>query len=64
MFLVGNKADKEESREVSREKAEQFRKEKGIHFHFEASAKSGDNVENIFITASKMLFMNHKDKIV
>ncbi len=63
MFLVGNKKDKESEREVSLEKAEQFRKEKGIHFFFEASAKSGDNVENIFITAAKMLYHSFKDKI-
>ena len=63
MFLIGNKKDREGEREVSWEKAEAFRKEKGIHFFFEASAKSGDNVEKIFITAAKLLYNNFKDKI-
>jgi small GTP-binding protein len=63
MFLIGNKKDKEADRAVSLEKAEQFRKEKGIHFFFEASARSGENVERMFIMASKMLYHNYKDKI-
>jgi Ras-related protein Rab-14 len=63
MFLIGNKKDCESMREVSREKAEQFRRENGIHFFFETSAKSGENVENIFIMAAKMLYHNFKDKI-
>lgn len=64
MFLIGNKVDREAEREVSKEKAEAFRKEKGIHFFFEASARNGINVEQIFLCASKMLYLNFKDKII
>eukprot|EP00347_Sterkiella_histriomuscorum_P008383 403345307 len=63
MFLIGNKKDLESQREVSIERAEQFRREKGIHFFFETSARTGENVENIFIMAAKMLYHNFKDKI-
>ena len=63
MFLIGNKKDRESEREVTREMAEEFRKDKGIHYFVEASAKTGDNVENMFIMASKMLYTHFKAKI-
>ena len=63
VFLVGNKKDMEEKREVSKDRVEAFKKDKGIHFHFETSAKSGENIENLFITASKILHHIFKDKI-
>ena len=63
VFLVGNKKDMEEKREVSQDRVDAFKHEKGIHFHFETSAKSGENIESLFITASKILYHNFKDKI-
>jgi GTPase SAR1 family protein len=63
MFLIGNKKDREDEREVSKERAESFRREKGIHFYFETSAKTGENVEEIFIVGAKMLYTNFKDRI-
>jgi GTPase SAR1 family protein len=63
VFLVGNKKDMEDKREVSAERVEAFKREKGIKFHFETSAKTGENIENLFITASKILYHNFKDKI-
>ena len=63
LFLVGNKKDMEDKREVSVERVEQFKREKGIRFHFETSAKSGENIENLFIMASKILYHSFKDKI-
>jgi Ras-related protein Rab-14 len=63
VFLVGNKKDMEDKREVSVDRVEAFKREKGIQFHFETSAKSGENIENLFITASKILYHNFKDKI-
>lgn len=46
-LLVGNKSDLEASREVPKEKAEQFCKEFGMD-HLETSAKSGENVLKSF----------------
>ena len=46
-LLVGNKSDLEASREVTREKAEQFCIEHGMEM-LETSAKSGDNVLKAF----------------
>jgi GTPase SAR1 family protein len=45
--LVGNKLDLQANREVSKEEAEQYATESGLLF-LEASAKTGDNVVDIF----------------
>ena len=63
VFLVANKKDREQDREVSTEKGEQFARENGIDLFFETSAKSGDNVEETFITSAKMLLRKHYRKI-
>jgi len=47
IVLIGNKADLEESRQVPIEVAQQLADELGIK-HFETSAKSGDNVTELF----------------
>jgi len=62
IFLVGNKQDMESEREVSREAALAFQRKYNIKYFCETSAKSGENVENLFINASKFLFnMLHAD---
>ena len=53
----------EDKREVSLERVEKFKKDRGIMFHFETSAKTGENIENLFIFASKVLYHNFKDKM-
>mmetsp|Transcript_6449 Transcript_6449/g.10950 ORF Transcript_6449/g.10950 Transcript_6449/m.10950 type:complete len:113 (+) Transcript_6449:231-569(+) len=45
VFLVGNKKDLEEKREVTQDRVEHFKREKGIMFSFETSSKSGENIE-------------------
>lgn len=47
-MLVGNKLDMEGSRRTSREMGEQFAQEEGLLFT-EASAKTGDGVEELFL---------------
>lgn len=63
LFLVGNKKDKEEEREVTADRVEKFKRDRGILFSFETSAKTGENIENLFIFASKILYHNNKDRI-
>lgn len=65
-LLVGNKSDLEASREVSREKAEQFCAEFGMEMP-ETSAKSGENVLKAFekligIVHNKALETSSKNK--
>lgn len=63
LFLVGNKKDKEEEREVTADRVEKFKRDRNILFSFETSAKTGENIENLFILASKILYHNNKDRI-
>jgi len=63
VILVGNQKDRQEHREVSLAQAEEFKKKHQIPFFIETSAKSGENVETVFLMASKILYSNYKDKI-
>ena len=56
VFLVGNKADLEHEREVSRDQALRFQRENNIKYWTETSAKSGEHIESMFFDASKFLF--------
>lgn len=47
----------EEEREVQKERAIEFAKQHAIHKVFETSAKTGDNVEEVFSCAAKELFL-------
>jgi len=59
IFLIGNKADLEEDRQVALEEAKQFKDEYGIHFFSEASAKSGLNAQEVFVEAAKLLYSEY-----
>jgi len=58
IYLVGNKCELEDQREVSFDRALEFAKANGIHKCFETSAKTGDVVEVLFSCASKELYQN------
>lgn len=47
----------EEEREVQMDRAIEFAKQHAIHKVFETSAKTGDNVEEVFSCAAKELFL-------
>ena len=56
IYLIGNKCEMEDQREVQFARAIEFAKTHGIHKVFETSAKTGQNVEDVFSNAGKELF--------
>jgi Ras-related protein Rab-2A len=61
IYLIGNRADLEDEREVSRDRAVEFCKQYNIDKFFETSAKTGFNVEEVFSLAAKELYAQSKD---
>ena len=58
-FLVGNKADLEDKRKISKERANDLSKSQNFNLFMETSAKTGVNVKNIFFEAAKVLYEQH-----
>ena len=56
VFLIGNKVDLENEREVKKEQGEEFSKLNKINFFTESSAKTGLNAQNIFLKAAEILY--------
>lgn len=59
IFLIGNKADLVEKREVNFEEAKQYRDEHDLHYLCETSAKTGQRAQEVFIEAAKILYKEH-----
>ena len=54
--MIGNKGDLADQREVTKERAVEMAKANKIHRVFETSAKTGDNVEEVFATVARELY--------
>lgn len=62
VYLVGNKSELDDQREVTREQAIEFAKENSISQIFETSAKTGYNVEEVFTCVGKELYIQVKSE--
>eukprot|EP01125_Pyxidicula_operculata_P022893 TRINITY_DN9663_c0_g1_i1.p1 TRINITY_DN9663_c0_g1~~TRINITY_DN9663_c0_g1_i1.p1 ORF type:complete len:214 (+),score=25.16 TRINITY_DN9663_c0_g1_i1:23-664(+) len=60
IMLIGNKIDMEEARDVTTEEASKFASENGLLF-LETSAKTGENVEEMFVNTAQIIFQNIND---
>lgn len=56
IFLIGNKCDLENEREITFEEANRFSEEMEFSKFFETSAKEGINAKEIFIEAARLLY--------
>ena len=66
IFLIGNKCDLKEKRQITKEEGQEFSDNNKINLFMESSAKSGFNAQNLFIEASKLLYEQHlkyKDRV-
>eukprot|EP00828_Plagiopyla_frontata_P013700 TRINITY_DN181_c0_g1_i5.p4 TRINITY_DN181_c0_g1~~TRINITY_DN181_c0_g1_i5.p4 ORF type:complete len:109 (+),score=22.31 TRINITY_DN181_c0_g1_i5:398-724(+) len=57
LVLVGNKSDLNSTREISYEQGQDLAEQNGLKF-FESSAKTGENVKEIFHTLAEQILHN------
>ena len=62
--MVGNFADKEHEREISKDKAIEFMKHLVFVHYVETSAYTGQNINMLFETVTKHLYLLNEDKIL
>ena len=56
VYLIGNKSELNDQREVQFSEALEFAKQNQIHKCFETSAKTGDQVQEVFSIAGKDIY--------
>ena len=59
IFLIGNKLDLENEREVEKKAGEEFTKNNGINLFMETSAKTGFNAQKLFVEAARILYEDY-----
>ena len=60
IYLIGNKSDLDDQRDVTFDEAKQFAEDNDLTF-IEASAKTGINVEEAFLETAKKIYQNIQD---
>ena len=61
IYLIGNKIDLVDERQVSYEEGEKFCKDNQLDLFMETSAKTGLNAQEVFIKAAKTLYQEQLD---
>ena len=61
VYLVGNKIDLVNERQISKEEAQRFSSDHIFNYFIETSAKTGFNAQSVFIRAAKELYITHLD---
>ena len=59
IFLIGNKADLEDNRVISKDEGEKFCSDHQLSLFLETSAKTGFNAQNLFMKAGIVLYQEH-----
>ena len=59
IFLVGNKADLEEERKVTKDEGMKYKEEQHLDLFMETSAKTGQNARNVLVEAAKILYKDY-----
>ena len=59
IFLIGNKVDLEDQREVDTKTGESYSKQNKMNLFMESSAKTGFNAQKIFVEAARILYEDY-----
>ncbi len=63
ILLVGNKLDLEENRDVSKDEVEKLKKTYNISSSMEISTKTGENLEEMFLKLTEMMYIQWKKSL-
>ena len=56
IFMIGNKVDLDAKREITKEHGQKFCKDHGLNMFLETSAKTGFNVQKVFVEIAFLLY--------